>query len=659
MMGGEEPGGEEPGGGKHQGANGKRHTREEAGEGGGGEQEEEGEKEEEEEEEEEEEGGKEEEGSLASFIRAENGPSNTPGQDLGLDPETDLEALRSGSWGGGEGGERRKQEERGEEEGEYGCRGGEAIAAGNLLNRGGERSRVCKPPPASTEPIHHQDSCSASPGPHMKTGYLTILGGPQSSNGPKRCGMQAHHFVDTPLAPFNHCPGYRTGQPPAAEVWERLSWGPRLASGNDLMVVNTVLLGTGDPVWDFKTLVQVCLTTVNNIWTLHMMFSHQRSHRPFVGLPTSRGPCLTSLPSGGARLDRQRGERRRRKRNEKRKRECQLFDSTKCHRVRTLCNDMRRWGRRRRGAGGGEEVVKEGLLNYEKAVGLEAEYNNPKKHHSHSVSSYAINGLQNGFSPGIISLLDSPSACAEMCSPCLLNLILCHHSCQRTSVSWTAKDDECFMIGPFNFPPRSTPLALQEGNILTSESSINSLSPSADYSLSYTTIEHTINLIKQAGSGTWLTKADFRAYLPKEKLDRITEIVSHFKNTPQFKKQQLLSLLGHFNYTIHIIPQGHVIHYLLEQQLWLQLLCNWNGISLFYNYFLSTPEDVAHPSDHSPALWELYPIVILALLWGHKQIKQSQGRAILIHFDNLPTVHIINKCRSSGLSIMPFLSCLT
>ena len=174
-------------------------------------------------------------------------------------------------------------------------------------------------------------------------------------------------------------------------------------------------------------------------------------------------------------------------------------------------------------------------------------------------------------------------------------------------------------------------------------------------------------------------------------------------------KQQLLSLLGHFNYAIRIIPQGRsfISHLLLlassvpslhhqvtftpeclsELRLWHQLLTHWNGITFFYQDFISSPEDLqlftdAAPSIgyggyyggrwfaaewpeallaqsvddvHSSALYELYPIVVAASLWG----SEWASRSILVHSDNLTTVHIINKGRSSSLPIMALLRRLT
>ncbi|XP_049340789.1 uncharacterized protein LOC125804934 [Astyanax mexicanus] len=209
--------------------------------------------------------------------------------------------------------------------------------------------------------------------------------------------------------------------------------------------------------------------------------------------------------------------------------------------------------------------------------------------------------------------------------------------------------------------------------------------------------------------GIILDSASFQASLPQEKLNRVTSFISDFLSFPTRTKQQLLSLLGHFNYATQIIPQGRsFISHLLrlsssvrslhhfvtldeyctsELRFWLSLLRHWNGISFFYADAASSPSDVQLFTDAAPssgfggyyggrwfasawpkqfvrsaahlrdssALWEIYPIVVAALLWGH----EWSGKSILLHSDNLAAVHIINKSRSKSLEIMPFIRRLT
>ncbi len=56
-------------------------------------------------------------------------------------------------------------------------------------------------------------------------------------------------------------------------------------------------------------------------------------------------------------------------------------------------------------------------------------------------------------------------------------------------------------------------------------------------------------------------------------------------------------------------------------------------------------------SPQSSALFELYPLVIAAFLWG----KNWTSSSILVHCDNEATVHCINKGRSHSLALMPLL----
>ncbi len=57
----------------------------------------------------------------------------------------------------------------------------------------------------------------------------------------------------------------------------------------------------------------------------------------------------------------------------------------------------------------------------------------------------------------------------------------------------------------------------------------------------------------------------------------------------------------------------------------------------------------------SSALYEIYPIVVAAILWGNEWSRKS----ILIYSDNLVVVDIINERCSNSPSIMPFMRHLT
>lgn len=210
--------------------------------------------------------------------------------------------------------------------------------------------------------------------------------------------------------------------------------------------------------------------------------------------------------------------------------------------------------------------------------------------------------------------------------------------------------------------------------------------------------------------GITLDSISFQASLPVEKIQRITLLLSNFLLADRCTKRQLLSLLGHLNYAIRIIPQAKsFLSSLLttaasvpslhdrvvlddsckmEMGMWQHFLTSWNGISFFYDDYLTHPEDIhlytdAAPSigfggyyggrwfastwppefsaldseSHGPssALYELYPIIIAAILWGHEWLKKS----ILIHSDNTAVVEIINKGRSRSPTIMQFMRRLT
>ncbi|XP_071781595.2 uncharacterized protein LOC139931867 [Centroberyx gerrardi] len=210
--------------------------------------------------------------------------------------------------------------------------------------------------------------------------------------------------------------------------------------------------------------------------------------------------------------------------------------------------------------------------------------------------------------------------------------------------------------------------------------------------------------------GITLDSISFQASLPSEKIQRITLLLSNYLLADRCTKRQLLALLGHLNYAICIIPQAKsFLSNLLtkaaavpslhdrvdlddackmEMRMWQHFLSSWNGISFFYDDFITQPEDIQLYTDAAPsigfggyyggrwfasawpsefksldsesrspssALHELYPIVIAAILWGHEWSRKS----ILIHSDNTSVVEILNKGRSRSPAIMQFLRRLT
>ncbi|KAL0148448.1 hypothetical protein M9458_056258 [Cirrhinus mrigala] len=454
---------------------------------------------------------------------------------------------------------------------------------------------------------------------------------------------------------------------------------------------------------------------------------------------------------------------------------------------------------------------------------------------------FITNGLQNGFHPGIEIKPDtshiSPNLQSALSEPNTVDTLM-------------AKEvQEGFMIGPFKEPPFS-PFRISPVGIATRKysgkkrliidlssphgshiPSINSIIPAPDFSMKYASIDQAISLIRKAGLGAWLSKADitsafkvmpihpefwrffgifwkgayyfavrltfgcksspkifdslsealcwilinnhklpyvlhllddfliitppstppslglstlvqvfnelgvplskektlgpctsieflgitldsisFQASLPSEKVQRISLLLSNYLLADRCTKQQLLALLGHLNYAIRIIPQGksflsHLLSKVtsipslhdkvtldegckMEMHLWQQFLSSWNGISFFYNDYVSQPEDIQLYTDAAPStgfggyysgrwfasewppefshlaqqsdspsstLFEIYPVIIAAILWGHEWSKHI----ILIHSDNSAVVDIINKGRSRSPTIMQFIRRLT
>ncbi|XP_051994017.1 uncharacterized protein LOC127651992 [Xyrauchen texanus] len=211
--------------------------------------------------------------------------------------------------------------------------------------------------------------------------------------------------------------------------------------------------------------------------------------------------------------------------------------------------------------------------------------------------------------------------------------------------------------------------------------------------------------------GITLYSVTFQASLPPTKIHCISLLLSNYLLAVRCTKQQLLALLGHLNYAIRIIPQGKCflsnlltkaatipsLHdkvtldeaCKMEMHLWQKFLSSWNGISFIYNDYITQPEDIQLYTDAAPstgfrgyysghwfasewppefrrfvqqsdvppssALYEMYPVIIAAILWGHEWSRHS----ILIHSDNSAVVEIINKGRSRSQAIMPCVRRLT
>lgn len=192
--------------------------------------------------------------------------------------------------------------------------------------------------------------------------------------------------------------------------------------------------------------------------------------------------------------------------------------------------------------------------------------------------------------------------------------------------------------------------------------------------------------------------------LPREKLTRITELLETFQYKKSCTKRELLSLLGHLNFACRVILPGrsfisHLIalsttveplHYHIkidrmcraDLSMWLKFLRSWNGVSFFIDDNITEAADMQLFTDATPisyggsyenqwfqgdfpveilqektsmAFFELYPIVMACLLWGHNWNRKR----ILFHCDNMATVEIIKKERSKVPSIMKLMRTLT
>ncbi|XP_035997645.1 uncharacterized protein LOC118564320 [Fundulus heteroclitus] len=204
--------------------------------------------------------------------------------------------------------------------------------------------------------------------------------------------------------------------------------------------------------------------------------------------------------------------------------------------------------------------------------------------------------------------------------------------------------------------------------------------------------------------GIILDSVAMMASLPTDKLSRIREISQSYSTASAVSKRQLLSLLGHLNFAMRIIPQGrsfisrlldlaNSVSSLLDQvslddgcrsdlSFWAKLLSEWNGKSFFYNDIVHSADMLqfftdAAPSvgfggffqerwfadkwpssfnnSHSSALCEVYPIAVACRLWG----PLWKRKRISAFCDNMAVVDAINKGRSSSQSLMPFIRSIT
>ncbi|XDV36891.1 hypothetical protein PO909_006605 [Leuciscus waleckii] len=115
-----------------------------------------------------------------------------------------------------------------------------------------------------------------------------------------------------------------------------------------------------------------------------------------------------------------------------------------------------------------------------------------------------------------------------------------------------------------------------------------------------------------------------QASLPSEKLVRIRSFLESFSSLQTVSKRDMLSLLGHLNFAMSIIPQGrafisrlltltHSVEKLSDQihlddgclsdiQFWKRLLSEWNGISFFYHDIFESSIELQLFTDATPSI---------------------------------------------------------
>lgn len=204
--------------------------------------------------------------------------------------------------------------------------------------------------------------------------------------------------------------------------------------------------------------------------------------------------------------------------------------------------------------------------------------------------------------------------------------------------------------------------------------------------------------------GVFLDSQRMETRLPPNKVARIVDVLESFACKNSCTKRELLSLLGHMNFATRCVKPGrsfvsHLIsmsttvrelHFRIrlteecrsDLSMWALFLRHWNGVSFFLDDHVTTSADLHLYTDatneafggiyrnqwfkgdfpeelkqHEPsmALFELYPIVMSCVLWGHQWAKKR----ILFHCDNMATVDIISKGRSKIKSIMRLMRTLT
>lgn len=124
--------------------------------------------------------------------------------------------------------------------------------------------------------------------------------------------------------------------------------------------------------------------------------------------------------------------------------------------------------------------------------------------------------------------------------------------------------------------------------------------------------------------GISLDTVKMQASLPHEKLLRIRSFLEFLSSLRVVSKRDILSLLGHLNFAMSIIPQGRAFisrlitlahstqnlsdsiqldeGCLSDIKFWTRLINDWNGISFFYNDAFESSADLHLFTDAAPSI---------------------------------------------------------
>jgi hypothetical protein len=206
--------------------------------------------------------------------------------------------------------------------------------------------------------------------------------------------------------------------------------------------------------------------------------------------------------------------------------------------------------------------------------------------------------------------------------------------------------------------------------------------------------------------GVILDSINMEARLPLDKVERIIVFIKSILCKKSCTRKELEQLLGHLNFAMRVLVPGRAFvsylyrlmcsvkesHYHVhltkdcrdDLTMWLNFLCQWNGVSMFYEPHLTSASDIAlftavsncgfagfykgmwfveSWSDNLPTIddetlsltfRELVPVCASALIWA----KHWRCKRIKFKCDNLATVNIICRGRSKEPVLMKLMRTL-